>query len=131
VVYASHAASRVRLRATGRTYTVLFQSRVPPLMLVWPHVAHVAKPVALHFASPGGEWVLHVRGVRTRLRPGTLGEGTHTWWYEAADGKRSPKTTVVLRSGDTPPLRAQRADVTNAPRRGLRGHPRHSLGRRR
>jgi hypothetical protein len=134
VVYANHAGPRVRLRANGRTYTVLVQqSHLPPLLLVWPHVAHAAKPVALHFASPGGEWVLHVRGVRTRLRPGTLGEGTHTWWYEAGDGKRSPKSTVVLRSGDTPPLRAQRTEATPAPRSGLRDHPRRrpNLGRRR
>jgi hypothetical protein len=97
--------------ADGGRYTVLFQTQPPALALVWPSATHPAKPLRLHIKSGAGERVLRVKSAHTQLRAGALGEGTHTWWYAAGDGKQSPKTTVALRRGRAAPVAQFFADA--------------------
>ena len=106
--------ARTTINGDGRHYALLFQARLSPLVLVWPHRAHPAKPLLLHIVSPAGERVLRVKGPGTRLRSGALAEGTHTWWYAAGNGAQSPKTTMTLRFDRAAPV-AQLLTASPAP----------------
>jgi hypothetical protein len=108
----SRKPPRSTIDADGHRYTVLFQTHPPALALVWPNAAHPAKPLTLHIVKSGaGERVLRVKSAHTQLRAGALGEGTHTWWYAAGDGKQSPKTTVALRLDRAAPIAQFFADA--------------------
>jgi len=88
--------------ADGRRYTVLFQTRVPQLTLAWPDAPAGADRFQLH-VDGGGERVIDGASIRRPLPPGTMTEGTYTFWYRAADGKQSPKTTVSIRFDNAAP----------------------------
>jgi hypothetical protein len=91
------------IEADGRRYTVLFQSRLPALTLVWPAPAATAD-LDLHIESAaGGSRTLRVPSPEYRLRSGGMTEGTHTWWYATKDGRLSPRTTVTIRFDNTAP----------------------------
>ncbi len=83
--------------ADGRRYTVLYQNRLPELILRWPDApqASTDSGYVLHVASAGKERSFEVRAARHTLRSGELGEGEHRWWFEA-DGQRSPATILVI-----------------------------------
>jgi hypothetical protein len=99
----SRSAPSNTIDADGRRYTVLFQTRLPALTLVWPNPAARAD-LDLHIESAGGgSRTLHVPTPQHRLRSGALPEGTHTWWYAAKDGRQSPKTTLTIRFDNTAP----------------------------
>jgi hypothetical protein len=101
VPLARHAPVDV-LDADGRRYTVLFQTRLPQLTLAWPRAAG-ATGLELHLESPAGTRVLPLASPSRPLPPGTLQEGTYTWWYTAGDGRQSPKTTISIRFDNTAP----------------------------
>jgi hypothetical protein len=89
--------------ADGRRYTVLFQTRLPAMTLVWRDPA-ASTDLELHIESvAGGSRTLHVATPDHSLRSGEMSEGTHTWWYATKDGQQSPKTTVTLRFDNTAP----------------------------
>jgi hypothetical protein len=91
------------IEADGRRYTVLYQTRLPALTLVWPDAA-APTDLELHIESAaGGARTLHVAKPDYRLRSGELREGTHTWWYATNAGRQSPKTTVTIRFDNTAP----------------------------
>jgi hypothetical protein len=108
--------------ADGKRYTVLYQTRLPALTLVWPDAA-ASTDLELHIESAaGGSRTLHVAKPDYRLRSGEMREGTHTWWYVTNGGRQSPKT---IRHH---PLRQHRAHRTVLPggraaRRARRNHP--------
>jgi len=87
----------------GRRYTVLYQSRLPSLTLVWPSAPAGADSLALHLESPAGARVFPGTTARRALKSGMLGDGTYTWWYATDDDRRSPKTTVTIRFDNAAP----------------------------
>ena len=87
--------------ADGRRYTVLYQTRLPQLTLAWP--AAPTGHLELHVESPAGERVVDGASPQRPLPAGTVQEGTYTFWYRAADGKQSPKTTVSVRFDNAAP----------------------------
>lgn len=85
---------RNMLDADGRRYTVLYQNRLPELVLRWPE-APAAPGYALHVVTGGKERTYPVKSARHTFGSGDLGEGTHRWWFEAG-ADRSPETTVQI-----------------------------------
>jgi len=105
--------------ADGRHYTVLFQTRLPLLTLAWPAAPGDAQ-LELHLASSDGERVVDSASPRRPLPAGTFREGTYTFWYRAADGKQSPKTSVSVRFDNAAPT----AQFFRAPSGTGNGSPR-------
>lgn len=93
------------IEADGRRYTVLFQTRLPVLTLLWAAQGRVPAvgELAVHVESGAGARVFHTRELSLRLPAGTLAEGEHTWWFATADGRESPKTIVAIRFDNTAP----------------------------
>lgn len=85
---------RNMLDADGRRYTVLYQNRLPELVLRWPD-APAAAAYVLHVVTGAKERTFSVRSARYTFQSGDLGEGMHRWWFEAG-GERSPDTTVAI-----------------------------------
>lgn len=85
---------RNMLDADGRRYTVLYQNRLPELVLRWPE-APAAPGYTLHVVTGGKERTYRVKSARHTFGSGDLGEGTHGWWFEAG-ADRSPETTVQI-----------------------------------
>jgi FecR protein len=103
--------------ADGRRYTVLYQSRLPSLTFGWPD-APPAPGYTLHVESKGRTRRYPVNAARLRLASGALSEGTYQWWFEAAAGKSSRRTTVTVRF-DNAAVTAQ----VDTPRDGVRVTP--------
>ena len=89
--------------ADGRRYTVLFQTRLPQLTLAWPDAPAGAERAQLHLDSGGAERVIDGASLRRPLAAGTLAEGTYTFWYQAPNGKQSPRTTLSIRFDNAAP----------------------------
>jgi hypothetical protein len=87
----------------GRHYTVLFQTRLPMLALVWVAAPEGASGLSLHISSTGGVKVIATSGPEYQLPSGVLPEGTYTCWYSTADGTVSPKTRVTIRFDNLAP----------------------------
>jgi hypothetical protein len=82
--------------ADGRRYTVLYQSRLPSLTFTWP--ASPATPAyTLYVEGKGRTRRYPVDHPQLRLASGALPEGIYQWWFEASDGRQSPRTTVTVR----------------------------------
>ena len=88
----------------GRRYTVLYQNQLPSVIARWPD------------APQSGGYVVHVDKERTKslapklsLKPGSIGEGTHTLSFETADGaKKSAETTLVIKFDNAAPAASVR-----------------------
>ncbi len=80
--------------ADGRRYTVLYQNRLPELVLRWSD-APAGKRYILHVVSAGKDRAFEVDAARYTFGSGKLGEGEHRWWFEV-DGQRSAETTVAI-----------------------------------
>jgi hypothetical protein len=89
--------------ADGRRYTVLFQTRLPQLTLAWPAGPAGATGLELHLDAGAGERVVKSASPTRPLPAGTVQEGTYTFWYRAADGKQSPRTTLSVRFDNAAP----------------------------
>lgn len=85
---------RNMLDADGRRYTVLYQNRLPELVLRWPD-APASTSYTLRVVTGGKERSISVKSARHTFSSGELGEGTHRWWFEGG-GERSPETTVAI-----------------------------------
>jgi hypothetical protein len=104
------------IEADGRRYTVLYQTRLPALTLSWAARAgaHTQGQLEIHVQSPSGARVFRSQETSLRLPPGALGEGEHTWWFVAGDGRESPRTAVAIRFDNTAPT-AQFFPAAGAP----------------
>jgi hypothetical protein len=91
------------IEADGRHYTIMFQTRLPTLSLVWPRAPADTPGVTLHLESASGARVYPASTAHRQFDSGTLPEGTYTWWYITADGKISPKTSVTIRFDNAAP----------------------------
>ena len=91
------------LDADGRRYTVLFQSRLPALTMGWAAAPAGAGAMSLHVESPAGKQTFPSPTASRQLASGALAEGSYVWWYQTADGRTSPKTTVTIRFDNAAP----------------------------
>jgi hypothetical protein len=91
------------IETDGRHYTVLFQTRLPVLSVVWPAAPDDASDLSLHISSTGGVKVIATSGRQHQFSSGALPEGIYTCWYATADGKVSPKTRVTIRFDNLAP----------------------------
>jgi hypothetical protein len=98
----SRRAPANTIDADGRRYTVLFQTRLPALTLVWREAPAAAEDLELHLQS--GVVVRTLPGeTPQKLASGTLTEGTYWWWFTTNNGRRSPRTTVTIRFDNAAP----------------------------
>jgi hypothetical protein len=83
------AAPTVQVEADGRPYTVRYQNLLPKIIFRWPDPA-VSKAYAFHIKSEKGETRTKSSSrPETVYRSGQLEEGTHTFYFSTADGRRS------------------------------------------
>jgi hypothetical protein len=88
----------------GHRYTVLYQNLLPGVIARWPD------------APPAAGYTLVVDSERTKsttpkqsLKPGAIGEGTHTLAFETDDGsKKSAPTTLVIKFDNAAPTASVR-----------------------
>ncbi len=91
----------------GRRYTVLYQNQLPSVIARWPD------------APQSSSYLVHVDKERTKspapklsLKPGSVGEGTHTLSFETGDGsKKSSETTLVIKFDNAAPAASVRDPV--------------------
>ncbi len=80
--------------ADGRKYTVLYQNRLPELVLRWMD-APPADSFVAHLVSGKKDKTLPAKKARFELDSGALREGTHKFWIQGG-GKKSPETTIEI-----------------------------------
>jgi len=95
------SAPLTNVDADGRRYTVLYQSLQPKIAIQWPN-APAAASYVLSVNSPRGTKTVTVSGPRHLFASGSLGEGQHSFSFQAA-GRRSRDTTVVIRFDNAAP----------------------------
>jgi hypothetical protein len=91
----------------GRRYTVLYQNLLPSVIARWID------------APKAGSYALFVDKARTKsttpkqsLKPGSIGEGTHTLHFETEDGsQKSAETTLVIKFDNAAPAASVRDPV--------------------
>lgn len=91
----------------GRRYTVLYQNLLPSVIARWTD------------APKAGSYALFVDKARTKsttpkqsLKPGSIGEGTHTLHFETEDGsQKSAETTLVIKFDNAAPAASVRDPV--------------------
>ncbi|HEY3495514.1 MAG TPA: hypothetical protein VGK73_12545 [Polyangiaceae bacterium] len=85
----------------GRTYTVLYQNRLPKISVRWP-AAPATGPFQLTARSPAGSRTHATNEPLYSFPSGALGEGQHEFTF-AGGGQRSRSTTVVIRFDNAAP----------------------------
>jgi len=84
----------------GRRYTVLYQNLLPSVIARWMDAPAGAKGFVLHVDQSRFD----SDTPKKELKTGTVGEGTHTLWWEAKDGtKKSAETTLVIKFDNAAP----------------------------
>jgi len=85
----------------GRSYTVLYQNRLPKIAVRWPG-APVSGPFELTVQSPSGAKTVPVQEARYAFPVGAFGEGQHRLSF-AGGGQRSKATTLTIRFDNAAP----------------------------
>lgn len=80
--------------ADGRKYTVLYQNRLPEVVLRWID-APPADSFVIHLETGKKTKTFAVKTARHALDSGDLREGNHTFWVQGG-GRKSPKTTIEI-----------------------------------
>ncbi len=83
------AAPTVQIEADGRPYTVRYQNLLPKITFRWPDPA-ISNAYTFHIKLGKGK-TRTKRSSRpeTVYQSGQLGEGSHTFYFSTADGRRS------------------------------------------
>lgn len=81
--------------ADGRKYDLAYQNLMPRLTFRWRQAPDSSSTLVIKPRS-GAEKRIRVKGKQHTMPSGGLREGSYTWWFEAASGKRSPKTKLSL-----------------------------------
>ena len=107
----------------GRRYTILDQSLLPRVTVKWPN-APEASGYTLTVRSSSNARTVKSKGPSYTLAAGALGEGEHSFVFEAS-GKRSKVTTVAIRFDNAAPTASLSSpteeDLLPAPAWILRG----------
>ena len=69
----------------------------------WAAAPAGAGALSLHVESPAGKQTFPAPTASRQLASGALSEGSYVWWYQTADGRTSPKTTVTIRFDNAAP----------------------------
>lgn len=98
------SAPATNVDTDGRRYTVLYQNHLPKVIVRWPEAPR-ASGYTLHIDSGGGaSRTISTAQPSRDLGVGVLAEGTHTLWFETADGaKRADATTLLIRFDNAAP----------------------------
>lgn len=102
------------VRADGRTYKVQYPNQLPRIDFSW-RSAPKSSEYILRTSGPGNDRTVSVKKPRHVFKSGQLREGTHTLYFEAASGKRSRKTTLVIGFDNSAP----RASISSPKERGF------------
>jgi len=79
----------------GRNYTVLYQNQLPQVTVRWSPAPEGVSAFKLHVAGAGRDRTLSTSQGAYTFGSGSLGEGTHTLYFEGA-GRVSRKTSVTI-----------------------------------
>lgn len=85
----SAGAPKANVDADGRRYTVRFPALPPALVLRWPNAPKAGKYSLQLEPEHGAPRTMSAAEPSVTLPPGTLGEGTHRFWFQAG-AARSP-----------------------------------------
>jgi ferric-dicitrate binding protein FerR (iron transport regulator) len=87
--------------ADGRTYTVLYQNRLPRIIARWPK-APAAASYSVQVSSAGRSRALASSAPQQTFEAGSLGEGVHQLTFEGG-GRRSRTTSIDIRFDNATP----------------------------
>lgn len=105
-----------RLEADGRSYTVLYQNRLPKVELAWPKPPATA-PFQLVHEHDGRTQTIPLEAPSHTFAAGKLLEGEHTFHFEGG-GKVSRRTRVRIAFDNAAPTAALEGPVTLSARPG-------------
>ncbi|MBN1610796.1 MAG: FecR domain-containing protein [Polyangiaceae bacterium] len=78
----------------GRAYTVLYQNRLPTVLVRWPHPPKASSYVLVH-QSPSGTRSLTTAQPEYTFRSGAVVEGRHVLTFQTGSAQSRPATVVV------------------------------------
>jgi hypothetical protein len=78
----------------GRTYTVLYQNRLPTVLVRWPHPPKASSYVLVH-QSPSGTQSLTTARPEYTFSSGGVVEGRHVLTFQAGSAQSRPATVLV------------------------------------
>jgi len=85
----------------GRTYTVMYQNRLPSVSVRWPHPPPADRYTLVH-TSPGGTKSYSTASPNYSFQSGSFVEGTHTLVFKTG-AKSSRSTTLQVKFDATAP----------------------------
>ena len=109
----SRVAPRTVVDADGRPYSVLYQTLLPEILLRWPR-APTAGPYTIDVQRGGNTRHVSTASASHTFASGEIAEGTTTLVFRAADGSRSPPTTLDIRFDNTTPVASLREPAAGA-----------------
>ena len=82
--------------ADGRRYSVLYQTVLPILTMRWPGTSAPGPYTVTVQATSGSRRVRATALPKHTFASGALDEGSYRFWFKAADGSRSPESTLQI-----------------------------------
>lgn len=101
------------VNADGRTYTVLYQNRLPTVTVQWPS-APAADSYTLSVTSDGKTRALTTAKPSYRFASGALSEGRHSFQFQTALGRSSRKSTAHIQFDNAAPKAAITAPASGS-----------------
>lgn len=96
------SAPATRVDVDGRTYTVLYQNRLPQISVVWSRPPS-APGYTLSLSSGGATRTIDVGSPSYTFKSGALAEGRHRMRFVTAAGAKSKTTTLDIRFDNAAP----------------------------
>lgn len=109
----ARTAPRTVVDADGRPYSVLYQTLLPEIVLRWPHAAG-AGPYTVDVQRGAASRHVSTPTPSYTFASGEIAEGTSTLVFRAADGSRSPPTTLSIHFDNTTPVASIRSPEPGA-----------------
>lgn len=95
-------APRTVVDADGRSYSVLYQTLLPEIVVRWPRAAAGSYELEVRRGSSSRR--IRLSSASHTFSSGELPEGRHTLVFHGGDGSSSPATSVVIRFDNTTPV---------------------------
>lgn len=90
------------VEVNGRAYTVLYQNLLPHVTVKWSKAPSDVGSFKLHVRGPSGARTLSSVGPTYSFRSGSLGEGTHTIYFEGGERVSRQTSVTILFDNATP-----------------------------
>ena len=111
-------ATHNTLDADGRTYSVVYQHRLPRLTFRWSGLAAATRGWTLVVKKHrGSKRTFPVSGNQHTVKSGSVGEGRYSWWFQGPGGRRSPTTRLYIEFDSS----ASTAHITQPPTNAWQG----------